>query len=58
MPDKDQLIIAGAMGAGCSHLWTNDARHFGSFYGRTIGRVRVVSSIMLAEELMDRGWSP
>ena len=41
MADKDQPILAGAMGAGCSHLWTNDARHFGSFYGRTIDSVLV-----------------
>lgn len=50
LPAKDVPVIAGAMGAQCTHLWTSDRLHFGSLYGRTLCGVRVVSSIMLADE--------
>ncbi len=46
--DKDKPVIAGAVGAGCTHLWTSDRRHFGSLYGKTIHGVEIVSSIQLA----------
>ena len=49
--DKDKPILAGAIGAGCSHLWTSDRLHFGNLYGRTVHNVAIVSSIQLAEEL-------
>ena len=46
--DKDKPIMAGAVGAGCTHLWTSDAMHFGAYYGVTIHGVTIVSSIQLA----------
>lgn len=52
LPDKDLPILAGAIGANCSHLWTSDRLHFGSLYGRVVHGVRIVSSLQLAEELM------
>lgn len=34
-----------------SALLTSDRTHFGAFYGQTIAGVKVVSSIMLADEV-------
>ena len=49
--EKDQPILAGAVGAKCTHLWTSDRTHFGSFYGKRIAGVKVVSSVMLADAI-------
>ena len=57
LPDKDQPIIGGAVASGCSALWTGDKRHFGSFYGRTVEGTRIVSGVMLAKEILARGWT-
>lgn len=43
LPDKDQRILAAAIGAGCTHLLTGDTRHFGSLYGRRVGGVLVLT---------------
>ena len=51
LPQEDIPVVAGASGSGCSHLWTSDRRHFGRYYGKKIGGVLVVSSIMLADLL-------
>lgn len=51
LPEKDLPIVAGAIGARCTHLWTSDRTHFGALYGQTLAGVRVVSSIMLAAEV-------
>lgn len=51
LPPSDIPILAGAIGAGCTHLWTSDRKHFGSYFGRRIGGVRVISSILLADEI-------
>jgi hypothetical protein len=48
LAEKDQPILAGAVGSGCTHLWTSDRLHFGELYGRTVQGVRVVSSLQLA----------
>jgi hypothetical protein len=58
LPSQDIPVLAGAIGARCSHLWTSDKKHFGRFYGKTIQGVQIVSSIMLADILIDSGWSP
>lgn len=55
LPEEDIPIIAGALGFGCSHLWTSDRRHFGQYYGRKIGSMLVVSSTMLADSLNEAG---
>ncbi|MFA6290401.1 MAG: PIN domain-containing protein [Victivallales bacterium] len=52
LPDKDIPVISGAVGSKCTHLWTGDKKHFSGLYGKTIHGVKVVSSIMLAEELI------
>ncbi len=51
LPPCDVPILAGALGARCSHLWTSDKKHFGRYYGKCLAGVRVVSSIMLADEM-------
>lgn len=56
LPDKDQPIIGGAIASRCSHLWTGDKRHFGPLYGRTIQGTRIVSGVMLANEVAAKGW--
>lgn len=49
--EKDKPILAGAIGAGCTHLWTSDRLHFGALYGTTVHGVAVVSSLQLADAL-------
>jgi hypothetical protein len=56
LPDKDRPILGAAVAAGCTYLWTSDKRYFGRFYGKTVHGVRVISSIMLADELRAKGW--
>jgi|GEM_PF-172111 len=56
LPDKDVPVLAGAGALACTHLWTSDRRHFGSHYGKMLLGVRVVSSVMLADELLAAGW--
>ncbi|MBN1625672.1 MAG: DNA-binding protein [Deltaproteobacteria bacterium] len=58
LPQQDIPVLAGAIGAQCTHLWTGDKEHFGPLYGKTIQGVQVVSGIMLADILMDLGWRP
>ena len=56
LTDKDQPIICGAIASRCSHLWTGDKRHFGPLYGRTIQVTRIVSGVILANEVASKGW--
>lgn len=58
LPQQDIPIIAGAAGAQCTYLWTSDKRHFSPFYGKSIHKVTVISSIMLADLLIKKGWKP
>ena len=51
LPEKDRPILAGAVGARCSHLWTSDHAHFATLYGQTVCGVKIVSSVMLADEV-------
>lgn len=53
LPDEDMPILAGAVGSGCTHLWTSDRRHFGRLYGRSVRGCLSVSSVMLADLLAD-----
>ena len=58
LPLQDVPILAGAIGARCSHLWTGDKKHFWKFYGQSIHGALVVSHIMLADILCKMGWKP
>ena len=51
LPPCDVPILAGALGSRCTHLWTSDKKHFGRYYGKDLAGVRVVSSVLLADEL-------
>jgi len=55
LTQEDIPVVAGTSGSGCSHLWTSDRRHFGPYYGKKIGSVWVVSSIMLTDLLDGAG---
>ena len=52
LPEKDIPVISGAVGSKCTHLWTGDKKHFSSLYGKTVHGVKVVSSTMLADEIL------
>lgn len=39
--DKDVPVLLAAIGSGCTHLLTGDARHFGDLYGKHISGVLV-----------------
>jgi len=56
VPPKDQPILGGAIGAGCTHLWTGDKQHFGVLYGRTISGTRIVSGRQITGELIAARW--
>ncbi len=51
IPVEDVPVLAGAIGSKCTHLWTGDKKHFGKYFGETIGRVKIVSGVMLLDEL-------
>ena len=42
LPDKDKPIFAAAVTSGATHLLTGDFRHFGPYYGQTIGGVHIL----------------
>lgn len=48
--EKDKPILAGALGANCTHLWTSDRRHFGHLFGTTVQGLRICSSTQIADE--------
>ena len=56
LPSSDIPILAGALGTRCTHLWSSDKKHFGSYYGRTLAGIRVVSSVLMADDLAEQGW--
>lgn len=47
----DGPVMAGAIATKCSHLWTSDRVHFDEFFGKTLEGVKIVSSLMLAQEI-------
>jgi predicted nucleic acid-binding protein len=51
LPQKDRPILAAALRVQATHLLTGDKRHFGRYYGRTIGGVLVLRP---GEELTSR----
>ena len=54
LPEKDQPILAAALAAGCTHLLTGDARHFGHLYGHTIAGVLVLTPAQYFRKLQAR----
>jgi uncharacterized protein len=42
LPAKDRPILLGAIEVGATHLLTGDLKHFGSYFGKTVGGVLVL----------------
>ena len=42
LADKDRPVLTAAMAAGATHLITGDSRHFGRYYGTTVGGVTIM----------------
>ena len=52
LPEKDRPVLAAAIQLGCQVLVTGDRTHFGAFYGKTLGGVKIHSPRSLAEMLL------
>jgi hypothetical protein len=48
-------VLAAAMQLGCEALVTGDRTHFGAFYGKTFGGVKIHSPRSLAEAVLKIG---
>jgi hypothetical protein len=42
LPEKDAPIFLAAVAARATHLLTGDLRHFGPYFGRTIGGILIL----------------
>ena len=52
LPEKDIPVLAGAIAAGCDILMTGDSRHFGPFFGRSIGGVTIRTPLDTARTIL------
>jgi predicted nucleic acid-binding protein len=52
LAEKDRPVLAAAMQLGCEALVTGDRPHFGAFYGKTFGGVKIHSPRSLAEAVL------
>ena len=52
LPPEDAPILAAAVQAKADRLVTGDRAHFGRFYGRHLGSVKVVSPAQALAEIM------
>ena len=41
--EKDRPILASALASGATHLVTGDLRDFGPYFGKRVGRLRIVA---------------
>jgi predicted nucleic acid-binding protein len=51
LPDKDAPILQAAIGTASVVLLTGDVAHFGRYYGKTIGGVRILPPADFLREL-------
>jgi predicted nucleic acid-binding protein len=51
LAEKDRPVLAAAIRLECDALVTGDRTHFGAFFGKTLGGVKVYSPALLAEAL-------
>jgi predicted nucleic acid-binding protein len=51
LAEKDQPVLAAAIRLGCEALLTGDRTHFGAWYGKQLGGVKIYSPRLLAEAL-------
>lgn len=42
LPKKDKPILAAALQSRATHLITGDFKHFGRYYGQSVGYVRIL----------------
>lgn len=56
LPSQDQPILRAAIRAGATHLLTGDARHFGAYFGRTVGGARILppGPVLVRPELVQQ----
>jgi predicted nucleic acid-binding protein len=52
LPEKDRPVLAAAILLRCDVLVTGDRTHFGAFYGKTLGGVKIHSPATLAQALV------
>jgi predicted nucleic acid-binding protein len=52
LAEKDRPVLAAAMHLGCDILVTGDRTHFGAFYGKSLGGVKIHSPRSLVEALL------
>ena len=55
LESKDVPILGGAIAQQCTHLLTGDRKDFGFLYGKRVANVLVVSTELLAEEMLSKG---
>ena len=55
LAEKDVPILGGAIAGNATHLLTGDERDFGTYFGKTIQGVKIVSPRLLADELVREG---
>jgi hypothetical protein len=52
IPEKDRPVLAAAIRLQCDALVTGDRTHFGVFFGKVIGGVKIYSPRLLADALV------
>lgn len=52
LAEKDRPVLAAAMRLGCEALVTGDRTHFGAFFGKTLGGVKIRSPRSLTEAVL------
>ena len=55
LKSKDVPILSGAIAQKCTHLLTGDRKDFGFLYGKRVSNVLIVSTELLAEEMVAKG---
>ena len=51
LAEKDRPILDAAIAGKCTHLLTGDAKHFGTWMGKSVSGVKIVNQRMMTEEL-------
>jgi len=50
--ERDRPVLAAAIRLGCDALVTGDRKHFGAFFGKVLGGVRIFSPSSIAGALL------
>jgi predicted nucleic acid-binding protein len=54
LPEKDRPILLAAVAARATHLITGDLRHFGSFFGKSVRGILIVTPAGYLKPASDR----